>query len=266
MKAHLLHWPSPRKMPDTSAYTRCDECPVRAMALFSKVPLQNLAWTQDYRRSQLVLGARDHLFQQVERHEFVYTLFLGWMKIYKTAPSGKNQVLRFALPGDFLGFHGDIAGPVVYSAQALTNCIVCAFPRNRIMDLMNREPAIAMQLMQMNHRAMSVCQEYLMSTGTRTAKESIAFLLIELVHRLRLVRKFRPEPEDADNTYAIPITQDDIAEAVGITPIHVNRTLQQMKQEGLLRCSHHRLEIHDEAALIRLANFDPVAIGYGEMV
>ncbi|MGF1642176.1 MAG: Crp/Fnr family transcriptional regulator [Thiotrichales bacterium] len=250
---------------EASPYTRCAECPVRAMALFSKVPAESLNWAQEYRRSQGALRAREHLFMQGERTEFVYTLFLGWMKIYKTSPSGRNQILRFALPGDFLGFQGDIGGPVGYSAQALTNCVVCAFPRNRIMELLGREPAIAAQLITMNARSMSICQEYLLSSGARDTRESIAFLLLELFHRLKIMQRFRPEPIE-DNAVDIPITQDDIAEAVGVTPIHVNRILQQMKQDGLLRCANHRLEILDEPALTKLAHFDPTSIGYSAMV
>ncbi|MGF1545913.1 MAG: Crp/Fnr family transcriptional regulator [Thiotrichales bacterium] len=250
---------------EDSPYTRCAECPVRAMALFSKVPTESLDWTQEYRRSQSALRAREHLFMQGERTEFVYTLFLGWMKIYKSSRSGRNQILRFALPGDFLGFQGDIAGPVGYSAQALTNCMVCAFPRNRVMELLSREPAIASQLVMMNARSMSICQEYLLSSGARDTRESIAFLLLELFHRLKIMQRFRPEPIE-DNAVNIPITQDDIAEAVGVTPIHVNRILQQMKQDGLLRCANHRLEILDQPALTKLAHFDPETIGYGAMV
>lgn len=244
-------------------YTRCSDCPIRALALFNKVPLENLQWTQEYRRSQIVFSAGDHLFRQGEYTDDVYTLFLGWVKIYKYAASGKNQTMRFSLPGDFLGFQGDVAGPVGYSAQALTNCIVCAFPRNRMMELMGREPNIAAQLINMNFRAMSVYQEYLISTGTRTTKEAIAFLLLELVHRLRLMTTLQT-PMCETNTYEIPITQSDIGEAVGATQIHVNRVLQEMKHEGLLRCANGQLEIIDESTLIRLASFDAKSIGYFE--
>ncbi|HHJ20879.1 MAG TPA: Crp/Fnr family transcriptional regulator [Gammaproteobacteria bacterium] len=237
-------------------HTKCNECPIRKMALFKRVPAKNLEWTQDYRSTQLVLPAKKHLYQEGDKPKYVYTLFSGWVKLYKTLANGKKQVLRFALPGDFLGFQGDFSGPVLHSAQALTQSVLCAFPRNRILSLFEAEPTIASEMILMNARDMNVCQEHLLSTGVRNARERIAFLLLEIYYRLKVLNQFATEglPE---NTVHVPITQEDIAEAVGMTQIHVNRTLQQMKEEGLLLCANQKLVVLNEQALIEMASFDP---------
>ncbi len=80
--------------------------------------------------------------------------------------------------------------------------------------------------------------------------------MLELFNRLRLLRQFREE-EVSEYSAIIPLTQEDIADAVGMTQIHVNRMLQQMKEDNLLSCANGRLEILDYDALVKLANFDP---------
>ncbi len=226
------------------------------MALFKSVPLDHLSWTQDHRHTQFSLKAKDYLYLEGDNPEYVYTLFSGWVKLYKSLGNGKKQVLRFALPGDFLGFQGSTEGSMLHSAQALDHCVVCAFPRDQIQDLFSQEPAIGNEMIMMNARVMSACQEYLLSTGVRNAQERIAFLMLELFNRLRLLERFC-EQNVSESAAIIPLTQEDIADAVGMTQIHVNRMLQQMKEDNLLSCANGRLEILDHDALIRLANFDP---------
>lgn len=242
-------------------HTKCIECPVRKMALFKRVPEKNLEWTQDYRSTQLVLPSKKHLYQEGDKPRYVYTLFSGWVKLYKTLANGKKQVLRFAMPGDFLGFQGSFSGPVLHSAQALTQSVLCAFPRDNILSLFEAEPKIASEMILMNARDMNICQEHLLSTGVRNARERIAFLLLEIFYRLKILGQFRAEGL-AENTVAVPITQEDIAEAVGMTQIHVNRTLQQMKDDGLLLCANQKLVVLNEPALTEIASFDPKLFEY----
>ncbi|RUM94131.1 MAG: hypothetical protein DSZ28_04770 [Thiothrix sp.] len=226
------------------------------MALFKNVPYDHLSWTQGHRHTQFSLKAKDYLYVEGDNPNYVFTLFSGWIKLYKSLGCGKKQVLRFALPGDFLGFQGSLDGLMLHSAQALDHCVVCAFPRDQIQELFCKEPAIGNEMIMMNAQVMSVCQEYLLSTGVRNAQERIAFLMLELFSRLRLLGRFREE-NISENSAIVPITQEDIADAVGMTQIHVNRMLQQMKEERLLSCANGRLEILDNDALVKLANFDP---------
>jgi len=240
----------------SDSQTQCADCPVRKMALFKNVPYEHLSWTQDYRYTQFRLKTKDYLYLEGDNPEYAFTLFSGWIKLYKSLGSGKKQVLRFALPGDFLGFQGSAQGSMLHSAQALDNCVVCAFPRDQVQDLFYQEPAIGNEMIMMNAQVMSVCQEYLLSTGVRNAQERIAFLMLELFNRLRLLGQFCEE-EVSESSAIIPLTQEDIADAVGMTQIHVNRMLQQMKEDNLLSCANGRLEILDYDALVKLANFDP---------
>ena len=250
--------------PVQNEQTNCSECPIRKMALFKKVPEDKLSWTQDYRSAQVVLPARQYLYQEGEKHEYVYTLFDGCIKLYKTLHNGKIQAMRFASPGDFLGFQGDLSGTMHHGAQALTDCIVCAFPRERVSRMLCEHPEIASELIVKNARVMAFCQEHLLSAGARSAYESISFTLAELDYRLETLRKFCPDSpafKDGD----IPITQEDLADAVGITPIHANRTLKQLREEGCISCGKGKISVINADALREISGFEPHVLDDAQM-
>lgn len=245
-------------------FTQCNQCSVRQMALFKQVPIEKLDWTQDYRTAQYELDARRHLYQEGESHEFVYTLYDGCLKLYKTLKNGKMQAMRFATPGDFIGFQGDLMDRMHHGAVAVTKCTLCAFPREQVSKMLCEHPEIATELIVKNARMMAFCQEHLLSTGARSARESVAFTLVEFNHRIKLLKKFNPDNRRFD-VATIPLTQEDLADAVGITPIHVNRTLRQLREDKLIFCGKGEIKLLDEAKLQEIAHFDPTVVHDAEM-
>jgi CRP-like cAMP-binding protein len=252
-------------IPIDTVVTSCGDCPVRRMALFRQVPEDKLSWTQDYRKGQFALKAREHLYYENQEHNQVYTLFDGCIKLYKTLHTGKMQAMRFALPGDFLGFQGDLCNAMHHGAQAMTDCVLCAFPKDGVSRMLCEHPEIATELISKNARVMAVCQEHLLSTGARNAIEGIAFTLAELHHRLQTFRTIRSDSPTLAGI-GIPMTQEDLADAVGITPIHVNRTLRDLREAGLIACGRGRIEVIDEAGLRAVAKFNPKLIEDAQML
>jgi len=233
-------------------HQQCAECRVRQRALFNGVAENDLEWTQRYRSYQLEIQAKKNIFLEGEPSTHAFTLFDGWAAIYKTLPNGKRQIMRFALPGDFLGFQAKLEGPMIYGAVALTRCVLCAFPRSALRKMFEQSNELSTQMALLNARDMELCQYHLMGTGRQTAKERIAFLLLELYHRSTA----RAACEPGGNEIPFPICQEDLADAVGLTTVHVNRTLKEMKAEGLLDCSARRLTIKNERRMAEIANFD----------
>jgi CRP-like cAMP-binding protein len=234
-------------------HQKCATCPVRRRALFNGVSEENLDWTERFRSYQTEVPPKQNIFLEGEPSAHAYTLFRGWAAIYKTLPNGKRQIMRFALPGDFLGFQADLEGPLMYGAVAVTGCVLCTFPRSNLKQMLRENQGLAMQMAVLNARYMELCQYHLMGTGRQSAKERIAFLLLELFYRSRLQV---PDAEIAETTVPFPICQEEIADAVGLTTVHVNRTLKEMKAEGLLECTSRRLVIRDEQRLVDISNFD----------
>ncbi len=237
-------------------YVACAECVIRKSALFRPVSEEHLSWTQGYRSAQMGLPAHAHLYQEGDTPEYCWTLYDGWVKLYKTLVTGKRQILRFAMAGDFLGFEPDLRGPMGHAAQALTDCTLCAFPRSRLAELFRARPEVATQFAWMAARDMRLCQEHLTGLGKKPARERIAYLLLEIYHRQRHIGEATGRLVPGQRL-AVPITQEDIADAVGLTPVHVSRTLSQMRAEGLIACAKGEMTIMDEAALREIAEFDP---------
>ena len=241
-------------------YTNCKQCPVREMALFKGVPEKRLEWTQQYRKNQVLVAAHSRIFEEGEKHDYIYTLFSGWAIIFRTVSNnGKRQILRFLLPGDLIGYQADVNGTTSHSAGTITESILCAFPRSQIKEMLESNPELALRLLNMETRDMSLCQNHLMAAGRKTAKESIAFLLLELYYRVQ--GQLKDHYNAADHTIDLPITQEDMGDALGLTNVHVNRVIQELINEQLILCHKKQLTILDEARLCEIAEFSPEMIG-----
>ncbi len=228
------------------------------MALFRDVPEAELGWMQEFRDAQYQLPAREILFQEGDTAHSLYTLFDGWMILFKTLDNGKRQILRFLLPGDFFGFQVNAIGPTggyIYGSQALMKSTLCAFPTIRLQAMIEKQPQLTIRLSEMEMHDMTLCQYHLIGTGCKNSLERIAFLLLELFHRVRLQR--RGDYDEASNSIIFPPTQKDIGDAVGLSSIHVHRILKEMGSKGWIRCQGKRLTILDEETLMDIGQFDP---------
>lgn len=239
--------------------TKCSECPVRELTLFKNVPEERLDDIQRHRKEQIIVPAKSVIFREDDVHGYVYTLFSGWGIMYKTVNNnGKRQILRFILPGDLIGYQANAGGIMSHSVAAITETVFCVFSHEDIKQMLRQDSALAVRLVEMESRDMSLCQSHLMAAGRKTARESIAFLLMELYYRVRLQLPGSFFP--ATNTIDFPITQEDIGDAVGLTKIHVNRVIKQLIKDELI-CFHKRqLKILNEKKLCEIAEFRPEVI------
>jgi CRP-like cAMP-binding protein len=213
---------------------------------------------QEFRDSQYLLPARKILFQEGETAHTLYTLFDGWLILFKILDNGKRQILRFLLPGDFFGFQVDGIGPAagyMHGSQALMESTLCAFPVARFRSMMQKQPQLTTRLAEMEMHDMNLCQNHLIDTANNSAQQHIAFLLLELFHRVR--RQIQNGYDGKTNSIVFPLTPEDIGDAIGLTSDHVNRILGEMEREGLIRCQKKRLAIFNEEAFMEIGQFDP---------
>ncbi len=243
-------------------HTECSVCPIREMALFQGVPIGRLEWTQKYRDEQLLVPQKATLYEAGSKPKYVYTLFNGWMAMYQTSRGGKRKILRFALPGDFLGFQANLKGTISHSVSAVSESIVCAFSRGSLQELFEKQPSLAFRLASMESREMDLCQHHQAFRSSKDSHESIAFLLLELFHRTRLQMRHNYDP--VKNSIVFPITQEDIGDAVGLTSIHVNRVIRQFRKSGLIECDRKTLQILNEEKLAEIGEFDKELITSGD--
>lgn len=238
-------------------HQQCADCPVRHRALFSNLSDERLAWAEKYRANQVRVPAKNILFVEGKTASHAYTLFDGWVAVYKTLPNGTRQITRFALPGDFLGFQSDLDGPMSYAAVSITDCVLCAFPRTSLRTLLLEYPEVAAEMTTLNARYLELCEYHLMGAGRQSALERVAFLLLELYYRTQMQAGIA----DRGDGMPFPICQEEIADAVGLTTVHVNRVLKKMREQGLVEFTSRRLRITDEPRLVERAHFSRELLG-----
>lgn len=232
-------------------HTQCTDCSIRRLALFKGVPEEDLSWTQEFRTNQYKLKAKKTLYKESENSEYMFTLYHGWVMQSVTLSNGKRQVTRISMPGDFLGFQADLNGPMCHTAVALTDTVLCAFPRKDIKKLFKKNPDLAMRMADMIARDGSFSQNQLVGIGQKTAEERIAYLCVELFCRMKFIYG-----DNITNEMEFPLTQEDLGDTLGLTQIHVNRTLKSLREQGLMEIKNKRLTIHNEAELKILGSFD----------
>ncbi len=217
---------------------------------------ERLSIVQAFKSGDRVLPAGSQLYGFGEACSELYNLLDGWVALYRLVDSGRCQILDFALPGAFLGYQPDLAGPMLHGAQCLTDVTVCLFPRQRFVDLLAKHPELTARLATLKAEELVVAHDHLTNIACRPAPGRLANLLLELCSRVR-----RRHPELEPHDLEIPLTQNNIADALGLTSVYVNITLRQLREEGLLVFKSRHLRILDPERLAELADFTDVATG-----
>ena len=240
----------------SEALSPCDQCEVRQFAFFKPIKADLLQWESQFRSTQYRVSPKQILFREGDIPEEVYTLHEGWVLIYKTLEDGKRQVLRIALPGDFLGYHANLDEPVDHAAIAVNNCTLCAFPRKTVKSMIAQQPELAMRLLEIQSQTMHECHERMASIGQKSAIQRVASLFLELF------RKMDERHAMHNNSIEFPLTQDDIADAIGVTPVHVSRVAKELREKEIVDCGHGRMNLYDAKALAQVAGIDLADAGW----
>ncbi|NUQ18633.1 MAG: Crp/Fnr family transcriptional regulator [Sphingomonas sp.] len=197
------------------------------------------------------VDARRDLVSEGDEPRFVHLVLDGWGCRYKTLPDGKRQIVSFFLPGDFCDLNVYILQSMDHSVGAITRMKVAAITPDEMNSLMNSRPRITQALWWEDLVSAAVQREWTLNLGQRDAYERIAHLLVELYLRLRAVGRAQHGRCD------FPLTQNDLAEATGLTAVHVNRTLQELRRNGLIELDRKQLHILDLDRLMDVAMFNP---------
>ena len=207
-----------------------------------------LAVCSDVRR----VGAREDLIRQGDPPTAVNLLLSGFASRYKMLPDGRRQVTAFFVPGDFCDFRNFLLARLDHSVTALTQATVATLSPEAVEALLGRWPRINRAIWWAQLVEEAITREWLASVGQRTALERTAHLFCEVFWRLRAVGLTR------DHACEMPFTQTELADTLGLSAVHVNRTLQELRRAELITLRERELTIHDLQALQDLALFDPV--------
>lgn len=207
-----------------------------------------------YKQADRRLEAGGQLFRPGEPCHEIFKLVDGWAFLYTLFPDGRRQILHFVLPGAIIGFHPAQDAVATYGLEALTDIVVEPY-RIRASVLYERHPEIGMQLAWLLSRDLRLAFDRLASVGGLSAQERVSHLLLELFVRDRM-----RWPGHRIEDLHLPLTQEHIGDATGLTGVHINRVLRDLRRKGIIEFRYRHLHIFDPDRLVELAAVDPYVL------
>ena len=224
----------------------CTHCAVREIAVCTALSapelerLRGIAVTRNFEPG-------DTLFSAEEPTSMVGTVVRGTIKSFKLLADGRQQIIGFMFPGDFIG--SPIQETTQSFAEALTPVELCIFPLPSIQRLIRETPNLERRLLQLANQDLNLAQEWMLLLGRKTAQERLATFLLLLAHKA----KARGVPEGA---IALPMNRSEIADYLGLTIETVSRQFSKLKSSG-----HIRIEHNNEITICHLETLTDIADG-----
>jgi CRP-like cAMP-binding protein len=209
-----------------------------------------ISFLRDLHGSRRQFDRHRDIIAQGRPYRSVFILCSGFAWRYKILPDGKRQLMSFGLPGDLIGFPAVFFDNAVNATGSLSDVVVATVPFAALYDLFAKFPRVAFALYWMAARETAIHGERIVDIGRRSAYERLAHLILELLNRLRVVGLAE------ELSFVLPLTQELIADVLGLSGPHVSRMLRSMREEGLVTIEDHRLTVMDLESLTQLAGFD----------
>jgi CRP-like cAMP-binding protein len=229
----------------------CEQCPLRPLGVFRDFTPSELDFVRRFKAGELSVAAGNDVLLTGNNSPHLYTLLRGWAFRYILLEDGQRQILNFVLPGDFLGLQTSMFEVMEHSVQALTDVHLCIFPRSRLWDLYREQPGLGFDVTWLAAHEESLVDENLASVGQRNALQRIAYLVLHIVQRLDGLGLAKGDACD------FPLTQQHIADAMGLSLVHTNKTLRKLVRGRYAEIGGGKLRILRREALERLAGQSP---------
>ena len=179
----------------------------------------------------------------------LFTLYSGWAFRYKTLSDGRRQILNFLLPGDLIGLQQKFSDGPMHGIETVTDVTLCVFPRDGLWELFRQNPSLGYDITWLSAREEGMVDDNLLTAGRRNATERVAMLLMHLYRRLERIGLAE------DGSVEFPVNQQHIADILGLSLVHTNKTLRRLRTLGLYELQNERLRLLNTRALERIADY-----------
>lgn len=227
----------------------CEECPLRRLSVFKPFTDLELDFVSQFKTGELTVERGATIFLEGNHNPHLYTVLMGMGFRYKVLADGRRQILNYVLPGDLIGLQGSLMGEMQHSVEALSPMMLCVFEREKLETLYRNHPDLAFDVTWLAAREEQMLDEHLLSVGQRTALERAAYLIAFLWTRTSAVM-----PKD-EGAHELPITQRHLADTLGLSLVHTNKTVRKLAKRGLLRWQGG-CEVIDVDGLVALSGWE----------
>ncbi|MCJ8054448.1 Crp/Fnr family transcriptional regulator [Shinella curvata] len=234
--------------------TPCQQCPLRTLPDFRDFTPKELDFVSHFKSGELSSERGATILVEGMHSAHLFTVLSGWAFRYKLLPDGRRQIMNYVLPGDLIGLQGSLMGEMDHSVEALTPVTLCVFERSKLERLFERHASLAYDLTWIASAEERILDEHLLSIGRRTALERTAYLLSFIHQRAHLAGV-------NGGRRVIPITQQHVADTLGLSLVHTNKTLRKLADRKLMRWQEKGCEILDADGLQALAGWEGLKRG-----
>ena len=234
---------------DSACPFTCHSCELRRSKAFLPVEPKVLDFIEGLREETINVAAGTTLVHEGQANARLFTLYAGMAFRYKTLSDGRRQILNFLLPGDLLGLQQEFGEASAHGVEALTDCVLCVFQSDALWPIFREHPRLGYDITWLSAHEESHVDENLLTAGRRNATERVAMLLMHLYRRLDRLGLAQ------EGTVAFPLNQQHIADALGLSLVHTNKTLRRLSLLGLHEIKDGRLRLLNTRALPRIAEY-----------
>ncbi|MGC3938174.1 Crp/Fnr family transcriptional regulator [Roseobacter sp. EG26] len=230
--------------------TDCKACPLRRQSFFDDMTQDELEKTQRFKSGELSVDPGTPILMEGSNAPQLYTALRGMGLRYKTLPDGRRQVVNFIFPGDFIGLQAGMLGEMGHSVEATTNMTLCVFDRGDFFDFFRSSTSRAFDITWLAATEEHFLGDTLTTVGQRDALSAVAWALVRMFQRgdaLGMVQ---------NGTMPFPFKQQDIADALGLSLVHTNKTLARLRERQLAVWADRELKIHDLGELASVAQLE----------
>lgn len=228
----------------------CQKCPLRPLKVFRDFSPDELDFVARFKSGELNVDKGATVLVEGSHSAHLFTVLTGWGFRFKLMADGRRQILNYVMPGDLVGLQGSITGEMEHSVEALSPMLLCVFERDQLPTLYRNHPSLAYDITWIAAREEQMLDENLLSVGRRTALERAAYLLSVLCIRAGAVGLSDKSGRD------IPLTQQHVADTLGLSLVHTNKTLRKLSERKLVRWRDGGCEVLDLDGLVKIARWD----------
>ncbi|WP_112323572.1 Crp/Fnr family transcriptional regulator [Oceanibium sediminis] len=225
----------------------CRNCPLRRRDMFRNMSAAEVKFMQGFKRGELSVDAGSTILMEGSNSPQLFTALEGIGLRYKNLPDGGRQVVNFVLPGDFVGLQAGLMGEMQHSVEATTKMTLCVFSREELWTMYRSHPSRAYDLTWLAALEEHFLGETLSVVGRLTGLERVAWGLLKYYRRMEALGLA------SEGRTRLPFKQQDLADALGLSLVHTNKTLKKLREQQVAHWDGDSLRISDPLALAQIA-------------
>lgn len=227
--------------------TKCRNCPLRSLDAFTGIADDKIAELERFKSGELRVSKGTQILLEGSNSPQIYTALRGQGLRYKCLSNGTRQVLNFVFPGDFLGLQAGVMKEMRHSVEATTEMVLCVFDRKEFYSFFRQNPERAYDITWIAATEEHFLGEALATVGQLDAVQRMAWAILRLHARADALGMLR------NGALPMPYRQQDMADALGLSLVHTNKTLARLRDRQLATWSGGQIKIHDHETLRALA-------------